>query len=69
MAIAKALTPEALGGEGLDWLELDTYSPEALRQVPRTVIVLSLSYTSALQPPLSVILPVILPVILSLRVL
>lgn len=32
-AIAKALTPEALGGTGIDWLELDTYSPSALRKI------------------------------------
>jgi len=31
--IAKALTPKAIGGTGLDWLELDIYSPEALRQI------------------------------------
>ena len=32
--IAKALTPEALGSSvGIDWLELDTYSPQALRQI------------------------------------
>lgn len=31
--IAKALTPEAVGGPGIDWLELDIYSPQALRQV------------------------------------
>jgi L-alanine-DL-glutamate epimerase-like enolase superfamily enzyme len=33
MQIAKALTPEAMGGVGIDWLELDTYSPAALRQI------------------------------------
>ena len=34
IAIAKALTPEALGSAvGIDWLELDTYSPKALRQI------------------------------------
>ena len=31
--IASALTPAALGGRGLDWLELDTTSPAALRRV------------------------------------
>ena len=31
--MAKALTPEALGGRGIDWLELDSYSPSALRQI------------------------------------
>merc|ERR1711988_1098373 len=31
--IAKALTPEALGGTGIDWLELDSYNPQALRQI------------------------------------
>jgi galactonate dehydratase len=31
--MAEALTPEALGGRGLDWLELDTYSPAALRLI------------------------------------
>eukprot|EP00041_Stephanoeca_diplocostata_P005256 m.58899 g.58899 ORF g.58899 m.58899 type:complete len:443 (+) comp15661_c0_seq1:133-1461(+) len=31
--IAKALTPEAVGGPGIDWLELDIYSPQALRQI------------------------------------
>lgn len=33
VAIAEALTPAALGGRGLDWLELDTYSPQALRRI------------------------------------
>ena len=33
IAIAEALTPEALGGRGMDWLELDTYSPKALRYI------------------------------------
>jgi len=34
IAIAKALTPEALGSTvGIDWLELDLYSPKALRQI------------------------------------
>eukprot|EP00038_Savillea_parva_P001463 m.104109 g.104109 ORF g.104109 m.104109 type:complete len:482 (+) comp10510_c0_seq2:83-1528(+) len=33
LAMARALTPEALGGRGLDWLELDLYSPAALRQI------------------------------------
>ena len=31
--IAEALTPEALGGTGIDWLELDLYEPAALRQI------------------------------------
>lgn len=31
--VARSLTPEALGGTGIDWLELDTYSPQALRQI------------------------------------
>ena len=31
--MARALTPEALGGRGLDWLALDLYSPAALRQI------------------------------------
>lgn len=31
--IAQALTPEALGGTGIDWLELDIYDPNALRQI------------------------------------
>ena len=33
LQIVKALTPEALGGAGLDWVELDLYSPRALRQI------------------------------------
>jgi len=32
-AIAEALTPEALGGRGMTWLELDTYSPQALKRI------------------------------------
>jgi len=31
--IAKALTPEALGGVGLTWLELDLYHPQALAKI------------------------------------
>eukprot|EP01052_Picozoa_sp_SAG31_P039024 SAG31_NODE_5325_length_2609_cov_2.216733_2_plen_219_part_00 len=31
--IAKALTAEAIGGAGIDWLELDSYNPDALRQI------------------------------------
>ena len=31
--IASALTPKALGGRGLDWLELDLNSPQGLRYV------------------------------------
>ncbi|XP_065846450.1 D-galactarolactone cycloisomerase-like [Oscarella lobularis] len=31
--IAGALTPEALGGRGLDWLELDIESPQALARI------------------------------------
>lgn len=27
IAMAKALTPEAVGGAGIDWLELDIYCP------------------------------------------
>lgn len=33
IAMAKALTAEAVGGPGIDWLELDIYSPKALRQI------------------------------------
>eukprot|EP00039_Didymoeca_costata_P033546 m.42879 g.42879 ORF g.42879 m.42879 type:complete len:442 (+) comp9924_c0_seq2:162-1487(+) len=32
-AIAAALSPEALNGRGLDWLELDIMSPQALRRI------------------------------------
>ena len=31
--IASALTPAALGGRGLDWLELDLHSPQGLRYI------------------------------------
>jgi galactonate dehydratase len=33
IAMAKALTPEAVGAAGIDWLELDIYCPRALRQI------------------------------------
>ena len=33
LQVVRALTPEALGGAGLDWVELDTYDPRALRQI------------------------------------
>lgn len=33
LQIAKALTPEAMGGTGIDWLELDLYDPQALARI------------------------------------
>ncbi len=38
--IAQALTPEALGGTGIDWLELDLYDPNALRQIRCEVLLI-----------------------------